>query len=151
MFCLLATAIATPLTVMEPDVLVGSAPNWLKIARASSDDEVNVVFVLKHGKDKMAKLEKTFWAVSDPKDARYGQHMTQEEMVELMAPDQSVLDSILTWINAHGVRSVDVSAHKDLIEVVTWNFGEKAKNYLIMNITRSCLLFVTNININTYS
>ena len=43
--------------------------------------------------------------------------MTQEQMVELMAPAPSTLDSVLTWIRAHSVNHVDVSAHKDLIEV----------------------------------
>ena len=61
---LIALAAATRMQVMEPDVLVGSAPNWAKLARATADDEVNVVFVMKHTASQMAELEETFWAVS---------------------------------------------------------------------------------------
>ena len=45
--------------------------------------------MLKHDDAKVAELERTFWAVSDPQSPRYGDFLTQAQVTERFAPPAS--------------------------------------------------------------
>jgi len=115
--CLLALLVAASAgrIGMESDVLFGSAPNWSRAGRAGAEDEVTATFMLKHSDMQLAKLEETFWAVSDPKNPRYGEHLTQSQVTDLMAPSVESVNVVTDFLAAHNV-SYSVGVHRDIIE-----------------------------------
>ena len=72
---------------MEPDLRVStvSTRGWTRAGRCISADEIELLFMLRHGEDQVAELEATLYAVSDPESPRYGQHLTREEVRSLTA------------------------------------------------------------------
>ena len=62
---------------MEPDLShFGATPNWAALRPSTADDAVSVVFHLKHDDATLAKIEETFWAVSNLNSPSYGAHLT---------------------------------------------------------------------------
>ncbi|KAG6910769.1 hypothetical protein DXG01_007656 [Tephrocybe rancida] len=52
-------------------------------------------------------LEKQLYEVSDPSHARYGAHLSKEEVEELVAPHPDSLDAVNTWLSTHGLTEND--------------------------------------------
>ena len=56
---------------------------------------------------------------SDPSHKRYGAHLSQAEVNELIAPQPESLQQVKAWLVAHGVREEDLfhSPARDWIKV----------------------------------
>ena len=104
--------------VLEPDAAaLGETPRWIDNGRCQADDIVNVMVMMQHSPQQLSILEKTLNEVSDPRSSSYGQHMTQAEVTNLMAPPKENLDAVLDWINGVGPKNISVGVHKDIISV----------------------------------
>jgi tripeptidyl-peptidase I len=57
--------------------------------------------------------------VSDPANVRYGQHLTEDEVNELVKPSEDALDLVHDWLSDHGIEtsSLRYSPAKDWIKV----------------------------------
>jgi tripeptidyl-peptidase-1 len=55
--------------------------------------------------------------VSDPEHARYGQHLSHEEVNALTQPKDEALDAVHEWLLSHGVKNLDHSPAKDWINI----------------------------------
>ena len=108
------TALASGKVTYEADVAY-TAPNWTREARAAASESVNVVVMMQHTDEQLATLEAKFWAVSDPKSSEYGEHLTQAQVTEIVAPAQASLDAVTAWLTGAGA-TISVGAHRDLIE-----------------------------------
>ncbi|RDB20085.1 Tripeptidyl-peptidase sed3 [Hypsizygus marmoreus] len=64
-------------------------------------------------------LEKHLYEVSDPSHARYGDHLSKEEVERLVAPHQDSIDAVDEWLRSYNIDSNDVhrSAAKDWVTV----------------------------------
>ncbi|PPQ87241.1 hypothetical protein CVT25_004091 [Psilocybe cyanescens] len=64
-------------------------------------------------------LEKRLYEVSDPDHKRYGQHLSREEVEELVSPHAESLDSVTTWLANFNVgeKNVTRSPAKDWIRM----------------------------------
>jgi len=51
------------------------------------------------------ELEQHLAETSDPSHKRYGQHLSKEEVEELVAPHPSSVDAVNEWLASHGIRS----------------------------------------------
>ena len=112
------SAAAQQRVVLEPDAsALGQTARWLDSGRCHGKDTVNIMVMMQHSPQQLAILEKTLLAVSDPTSSAYGQHMTQAEVTNLMAPPEEHLDAVLDWINEAGPSNVSVGVHKDIISV----------------------------------
>ncbi|KAJ7639339.1 tripeptidyl peptidase A [Roridomyces roridus] len=49
-------------------------------------------------------LEEHLYAVSDPEHERYGQHLSKEEVEELVAPHSESVDAVNEWLASHGIQ-----------------------------------------------
>ena len=58
-------------------------------------------------------------AVSDPRHARYGQHLTAGEVDELVKPTDETLDTVHAWLKAHGIlpEHCTYSSAKDWVNI----------------------------------
>jgi hypothetical protein len=72
----------------------------------------NVLFAFPGGK-------KLTWqsAVSDPNHDRYGQHLSSEEVHELIKPSSEGLDLVNEWLIINGVDQFDYSPAKDWVNI----------------------------------
>jgi tripeptidyl-peptidase-1 len=55
--------------------------------------------------------------VSSPEHSRYGQHLSPEEVNELVKPTDETLDLVHEWLSASGVSLFDYSPAKDWINI----------------------------------
>jgi tripeptidyl-peptidase I len=56
-------------------------------------------------------------AVSNPEHSRYGQHLSFEEVNELVKPTDETLDLVHEWLLANGITLFDYSPAKDWIDI----------------------------------
>ncbi|KAJ7482405.1 subtilisin-like protein [Mycena galericulata] len=49
-------------------------------------------------------LEDHLYAVSDPSSERYGEHLSKEEIEELVAPRPESVESVTEWLSSHGIE-----------------------------------------------
>jgi len=83
----------------------------------TSNGEITVVLGLKQRN--LDKLEEVFWAVSDPKNVQYGNHMTFTEVIDLIAPKQESVDTLINWMTENGIEREKIVLHesKDFLNV----------------------------------
>jgi tripeptidyl-peptidase-1 len=94
-------------------------PDWDRQSRAAGEAPIELTFALKQ--QNLEKLEEIFLAVSDPASAQYGQHLTHDEVSELVAPRDSDVQAVMGWLRGQGVQDSAIRASKnsDFIHVVT--------------------------------
>jgi tripeptidyl-peptidase I len=51
------------------------------------------------------ELERHLAEISDPFHERYGEHMSKEQVEELVAPHPTSVDAVSKWLATHGIRS----------------------------------------------
>merc|ERR1719482_2157394 len=77
----------------EPDVRPYESKHsmWVLEKSVPADHSISMTVALKVDPDRRAKLEQTFWEVSDPKHEKYGQHLKIDDITKLLAiPDERV-------------------------------------------------------------
>jgi tripeptidyl-peptidase-1 len=73
---------------------------WEKVSRAAKTETVDFVAALPMSN--VDRLQSIFEAVSDPKNAKYGQWMSKAEINELTATPGWVANSVLSWLESAG-------------------------------------------------
>lgn len=90
---------------------------WVKHSEAPADHRI----VLKIGlpQPNFHVLEKHLYEVSDPDHERYGQHLSKEEVEELIAPHPESLDLVNEWLSGFGITEDELvrSPAKDWITI----------------------------------
>lgn len=91
--------------------------SWSRVARAPSDHVINLQIGLKQGQ--FDELERHLYEVSDPRHERYGQHLSQHEVNELVKPAAETLDLVHEWLEDNGIdrARLEYSAAQDWIKV----------------------------------
>ncbi|KAK8091208.1 hypothetical protein PG994_000713 [Apiospora phragmitis] len=88
---------------------------WKRVERASADRVMNLQIGLKQGN--FEELERHLYEVSDPAHARYGQHLSQQDVKDLVKPSDEALDLVHEWLQDNGVAPAGYSTAKDWISV----------------------------------
>ncbi|KAF8914258.1 subtilisin-like protein [Gymnopilus junonius] len=90
---------------------------WVKHSAAPADHRI----VLKIGlpQPNFHVLEKHLYEVSDPDHERYGQHLSKEEVEELVTPHPESLDLVNEWLSGFGITEDELlrSPAKDWITI----------------------------------
>jgi hypothetical protein len=95
---------------MESDISGYSHSDaWKMVSETAADTEITALFMMHHVPKKMAELEETFWAVSDPKNARYGNHLSRNETQALLAPVEGNIERVTDWLSQNGVADASVT------------------------------------------
>ena len=84
----------------------------IRVREALSTESHEVTFVIKQRN--MDKLQSIFHEVSDPANANYGNHLTQEEIIDLTSNPESY-EEVLTYLKASGAEIMPSSYSKVLI------------------------------------
>lgn len=110
---LLVVALAFPFVSAVP----GRAPfivkekvhvprGWVEHSQPAPDTTV----VLRIGlpQPNFAVLEKHLYEVSDPEHERYGDHLSKEQVEELVRPHPESLEAVNSWLSSHGFQESDI-------------------------------------------
>ncbi|KAF7186848.1 Tripeptidyl-peptidase SED2 [Pseudocercospora fuligena] len=76
-------------------------------------------------------FEQTLYNVSDPSHDSYGKYLDQEDINELLRPDDDTSNAVLLWLGEAGIASQDIKKHGDWIEFV----GTTAQAEALLNTT----------------
>ena len=80
-------------------------------AKVNGADVIGITVALK--RRNVDKLDRIFWDVSDPNSPRYGEHLNNEQMRELVSPGRAVVERVVSWLKENGALEVKVSNHED--------------------------------------
>ena len=102
---------------MEPSIKFSKKyTNWMSNA-VSMDAKLTVFFMMKHNPRDVKQLEEKLLAVSDPRSAEYGNHLSTEEVAQMLPITDSALDSVTSFLAIHGVSDFSVNKYRDMVEV----------------------------------
>ncbi|KAF2708828.1 subtilisin-like protein [Pleomassaria siparia CBS 279.74] len=88
---------------------------WTQKGRAPKSQMLAFQIGVKQGD--FAELERQLYEVSDPSHPRYGQHLSHEQVNEIVKPKDEALDLVHEWLLSNGVNAFDYSPSKDWINI----------------------------------
>ncbi|NWU73274.1 TPP1 peptidase, partial [Pterocles burchelli] len=89
-------------------------PGWTHTGRVGPGHEVRLTFALRQrGTARLAQLVD---AVSDPRSPQYGQHLSLEQVRDLVQPSPAALMTVLKWLQGHGVEDCRTVTTLDFLE-----------------------------------
>ncbi|KAK2524764.1 tripeptidyl-peptidase 1 isoform X2 [Columba livia] len=99
---------------LERDQPFRVPPGWAHAGRVSPGHDLQLTFALRQrGTARLAQLVR---AVSDPRSPRYGQHLSLEQLRDLVQPSSATLMTVLKWLQGHGVENCRSVATLDFLE-----------------------------------
>ena len=116
-------AAATSRGLLEGEVLPAGdiTPNGWRVGARCSDETMSLSFLLRHDDEQMRILEHTLFAVSDPSSARYGRHLTLDEVTKIAALPEAAR-RVSEWLLNQGYVTPSLvrnGANQDTVEVDT--------------------------------
>jgi len=104
---------------LEPEVKQHNVAtsSWKSQGRAEKNRLMRFQVPLKVGRKELMALEKTFFEVSDPDHERYGQHLSIEDVRDLLAVPEKRIQRVRTWLEEHSGK-VELNAHRDTFTVI---------------------------------
>lgn len=79
---------------------------WIKHSEPLANQRIVLKIALPQ--PKFSQLERHLYEVSDPDHERYGQHLTKEEVEELVSPHPESLDAVNNWLSSLGFSDHDL-------------------------------------------
>merc|ERR1712166_740237 len=112
--CSLTGAIANRIAIEPNPKPVPS--DWTVVGRSPAAQKMELLFGVKQ--QNVHQLEKTLLQASDPTSPHYGQHLTNLEVHDMIAPSSQNLDVVYEWLGSHGIAAKPVSPNQDWIRAV---------------------------------
>ena len=101
-FVFLSSVCAEERVHLEPDQHISPPHGWKSLGLPSDGASVRLTFAIKHSNTD--ELVKTFWDVSSPDNVRYGQFLSHEQVMELVAPEEAAIVGVKQWLVGVGVH-----------------------------------------------
>ncbi|KAI1799946.1 tripeptidyl-peptidase 1 precursor [Daldinia bambusicola] len=89
--------------------------DWRRVRRAPAGHVIDLQIGVKQSN--FNELERHLYEVSDPDHPRYGQHLSADEVKELVKPTDETLNLVHEWLADNGVAPSGYSSAKDWITV----------------------------------
>jgi len=94
----------------------GMPNGWEKVSVAPRDESIELVFAVKQtNKD---RLEQLLLVVSDPESESYGDHLSHDEVNDLVAPAPVSIEAVADYLSEHGVDDWTSTVNGDFITAV---------------------------------
>ncbi|KAF8260657.1 subtilisin-like protein [Lactarius quietus] len=81
--------------------------DWKSLGDPPAGVTINLHFALKSYNENT--LVRALYEVSNPRHAKYGAHLSKEQVAELVAPHPHAFELVASWLNYHGVPSSSIS------------------------------------------
>jgi tripeptidyl-peptidase-1 len=88
---------------------------WTKVGPAPKSAVINLQIGLKQGNEGV--IEQHLLQVSDPKHARYGQHLSTSEVHSIITPSDDTLSLVRSWLADNNITSLTYSPAKDWVSM----------------------------------
>lgn len=102
---------------MEPQVSHFSSSKWIQEERASEDDLVKAMFVLKQNPDDMKKFEENLLDIANPKSKNYGHWLQAEDVIAMTSPSEDNVKLVTDFLSTFGVKNMVVNKFRTMIRV----------------------------------
>ncbi|KAN0115995.1 Peptidase S8/S53 domain containing protein [Russula decolorans] len=79
--------------------------NWIDLGPAPPLQHIWLRIALPQAR--FSELERQLYEISDPKNARYGQHLLKEQVTEFVRPDRRSVEAVDTWLAEYGITGDD--------------------------------------------
>lgn len=114
---LAALAAAAPRSTLKLKEHIDVPRNWVRVADAPAEHTIALRIALPQSN--FDALEAHLYEASDPDHARYGQHLSKEEVERLVAPRPESLAAVQEWLAGHGIpkSACTHSPAKDWVKV----------------------------------
>ncbi|POR31940.1 Uncharacterized protein TPAR_07845 [Tolypocladium paradoxum] len=91
--------------------------DWVRVGPVPATHRVRLQIGLKQ--NGFEELERQLWEISDPFHARFGQHLTADQVHALIQPSDDTLITVIDWLGDHGIREeeLEFSSARDWIIV----------------------------------
>ena len=99
---------------------------WLDVGTPHKDEVIHLQIGLKQQNEGV--IEKHLLEISDPKHARYGEHMSSVDIHKVVAPAEETVELVNAWLAEHDITNAVHSPSKDWISIVVTT--EKAETLL---------------------
>lgn len=80
-------------------------PNWIDLGPAPPLHQIWLRIALPQAR--FSELERQLYEMSDPKNARYGQHLLKEQVTEFVRPDRRSVEAVDAWLAEYGITGDD--------------------------------------------
>jgi tripeptidyl-peptidase-1 len=80
-------------------------PNWIDLGPAPPLQYIWLRIALPQAR--FSELERQLYEISDPKNARYGQHLLKEQVTEFVRPDRRSVEAVDAWLAEYGITGDD--------------------------------------------
>ncbi|THH17744.1 hypothetical protein EW146_g3129 [Bondarzewia mesenterica] len=117
LFLLAGLAQAAPHSSIKVKERVPEPRNWVRLSEAPADHTIALRIALPQ--PNFRALEMHLYEVSDPAHARYGAHLSKEEVEALVRPHEESVDAVNDWLASHGIQESQChrSPAKDWVKV----------------------------------
>lgn len=102
-----AFALASPKSSNKVKESIEPPREWINIGAAPADHTIVLRIALPQSNFDV--LEQHLYEVSDPSHSRYGEHLSKEEVEELVAPQEDSVNAVNEWLEEHGISADEVS------------------------------------------
>mmetsp|Transcript_11786 Transcript_11786/g.35362 ORF Transcript_11786/g.35362 Transcript_11786/m.35362 type:complete len:597 (-) Transcript_11786:1216-3006(-) len=103
---------------MEADVTQFSGRNWIRGARVSAEETVELEFWLKHDAKDVAAFHDTLVELATPGSPKYAQWLSAEEVAEKLSPSREAMAAVLEFVTFDlNAKDVHVNKLKSVVEV----------------------------------
>ncbi|KAJ6513955.1 subtilisin-like protein [Mycena vulgaris] len=111
-----ASPTVDPRAMIVHESVAAIPAGFAHVGTVSPDEKLTIRIALAHS-DIVGLQEKTY-AVSDPANALYGQHLTTEEVEEFVKPSPATVSAVSTWLAAHGLTPTSISPFNDVLQII---------------------------------
>mmetsp|Transcript_50389 Transcript_50389/g.98765 ORF Transcript_50389/g.98765 Transcript_50389/m.98765 type:complete len:553 (-) Transcript_50389:1148-2806(-) len=95
--------------------LAGVPKGWTAAGRSPPEEGIELLIAVKQ--TNLAKLETELMAVSDPRSERYGQHLSNAEVHQLVAPTAQSVNAVVEFLKTEGHQPTSLTSNSDFIQV----------------------------------
>lgn len=86
-----------------------SAPDgWQRVREADPTAILRLRVALEQPNVSNGRFEETLYAISTPQHPLYGQHLSREELRDLVKPRQQSVEAVTSWLRAAGISDSDI-------------------------------------------
>lgn len=103
-------------TILE-SVPASGPRGWTRVADAHPDQTLKLRIALKQPEEALELFERTLYQVSDPAHAKYGQHLSRDELSALLAPRSESVSAVRYWLRDAGISDSSVEEDGDWINL----------------------------------
>lgn len=88
---------------------------WMNLGRAPEDSMITFFIALKQRNVK--ELETILEKVSHPRSPNYGEHLTYQQVLDIVAPPVQDHDVVVNWVISEGIPRENIISRRDSLEI----------------------------------